>query len=70
MDRELAESLKLWIQIRGNIKDEYLFTSYLNVRISPISIWQIVVDAGARIGINDAHPHLFRHFFTTTLNMS
>lgn len=68
MDRELAESLKLWIQIRGDLKDDALFTSYMNKKMSPISIWLIVKAAAERIGINDGHPHAFRHFFTSILN--
>jgi len=68
IDMELSESLRLWIQIRGKMDDEYLFTSYLNRRLSTISIWNIVKDASARIGISDGHPHCFRHFFTSILN--
>lgn len=68
MNAELAENLKNRITIRGKAEDDSLFTSYMNKKISPISIWQIVRDVAERIGIKDGHPHCFRHSFTTVLN--
>ncbi len=70
MDGELSENLKNWITIRGKAEDNALFTSYMNKKISTLSIWLIVKAAAERIGIEDGHPHCFRHFFTTILNQN
>ncbi len=67
MDKELSESLKYWIAVRGNISSDALFTSYMDKGMSKINLWIIVQEAGKRVGIDDAHPHCFRHFMTDIL---
>ncbi|MCU0424763.1 MAG: site-specific tyrosine recombinase XerD [Candidatus Kapabacteria bacterium] len=56
----------LWIKDNSDTAD----TLFLNQRGKPLSrmsVWNIVHDSAVAAGIDEVHPHLFRHSFATHL---
>ncbi len=47
--------------------DDILFLNQRGSKLSRMSIWNIVNDAARQAGIEEVHPHLFRHSFATHL---
>jgi integrase/recombinase XerD len=47
--------------------DDVLFLNQRGGQLSRMSVWNIVHDAARAAGIEDVHPHLFRHSFATHL---
>lgn len=56
----------LWVKPQGKSADA-LFLNQRGGALSRMSVWNIVHDAALQAGINDVHPHLFRHSFATHL---
>lgn len=68
INKECEKYLKVWLKIRGDIKDhDYIFINELNQTISIRTIQQCVKDMFANIGHNEIHCHSFRKGFISSL---
>jgi integrase/recombinase XerD len=56
----------LWSKPGGK-SDDALFLNQRGGALSRMSVWNIVHDSAVQAGVNDVHPHLFRHSFATHL---
>ena len=56
----------LWVKESGDSGDA-LFLNQRGKPLSRMSVWNIVHDAAVQAGIDEVHPHLFRHSFATHL---
>jgi integrase/recombinase XerD len=56
----------LWVKSHTSSGDA-LFLNQRGGGLSRMSVWNIVHDAAVQSGIDDVHPHLFRHSFATHL---
>lgn len=66
LEGETYPSIKNYINHwRLDTDKKYLFTS-IHGKLTEGNVWLIVKKAGAELGIPEAHPHCFRHYFITT----
>ncbi|RME22435.1 MAG: tyrosine recombinase XerC [Deltaproteobacteria bacterium] len=59
-----ADALRAWLEARG-AGGGALFLNKHRTPLSTRSMWRIVRDAGARVGVPDTHPHALRHSCAT-----
>jgi integrase/recombinase XerD len=62
--KRLARSL--WVK-EGNDSNDALFLNQRGKPLSRMSVWNIVHDSAVQAGIDEVHPHMFRHSFATHL---
>lgn len=62
--RRLARSL--WVKENTDSADA-LFLNQRGTPLSRMSVWNIVHDSALQAGIDEVHPHMFRHSFATHL---
>ena len=67
MDDELITALRKWLKLRGKASDNSLFPTYRGKRMGSHNVYHIVKDLGENAGIENLHPHILRHTFTTVL---
>jgi integrase/recombinase XerD len=62
--RRLARAL--WVK-EGSDSGDALFLNQRGKALSRMSVWNIVHDTAVQAGIDEVHPHMFRHSFATHL---
>lgn len=47
------------------IKEDYYFLTYIGTGLSHVALYNVIKEAGKRVGIDKRiHPHIFRHFYS------